>query len=723
MEGAALMAAGSGLGGAATQLLALLPSPLGPGCTVLLARQAIEEGRGAAALTLLKQIDLAECSTQLRALVRLSHSYAAWWAGDEEAFTAAVRGLRDDRETPAVYRRIADAWSLLRTTDFKFVDVAHFLGELAREQAAEGLSHYQAVSLLNCALMYLNGGRLAEAYEAGMESVRAFDTLPVVRAERASALSGLALIAAEMGRSREAGEFAILAAAPGPKDLDAVAEVAYLSLLWGDADSAHDLLSRATYQPDQPVPQANASRAMTLAVAKQESIIKGPEGVEAILRQLVPTPLDWDSSFCIAVDGALMAHQLGRMDTAVSTASAGLCLAVKQGAGRWIPRLELIHAAATRDKRRMQAAVRAAAQAGELGLLQVAEVVVSELDLCDSTDSSLRDSVSRWPNRWLPLLRQSILRRAGAVAVAAARLLDEFGTFDDIPLLRAMDRRTPRTRRIGLGQNLARRTSPRLEVVDLGTTRLVKAGSQVTASSIRRRASSLLLYLASRGGSAAHREQVLEDLWPDADLGSSTNSLNQTLYFLRREIDEWYEDGVSVDYIHYEGDLLWIDEEMVSIASHVFDKAASRRVSPTDTSAGLAAFDMYTGRFAPEFAYEDWSTDWREHLHARYLRVAQGLVAQFTADREFFLAERVASEALRRDPEALDLERDLVWLYGRNGSPAAATEQYRHYAAASRAQLGLDVASLGEILKSPPGRSVWGQDYATRRIATDELGA
>jgi DNA-binding SARP family transcriptional activator len=181
------------------------------------------------------------------------------------------------------------------------------------------------------------------------------------------------------------------------------------------------------------------------------------------------------------------------------------------------------------------------------------------------------------------------------------------------------------------------------------------------------------------------------------------NNLNQTLYFLRRDIDRWYEEGVSVDYVRFEGDLLWLDDELVSVASHAFDRAARTATAGT-TAAGLAAFEMYDGRFAPEHAYDDWSSGWREQLHARYLSLAQGLIVRLAHADMLADAHGVAAAALTCDPDALDIERDLIWLYGRMGYRAAAIEQYRHYAAAARDQLGVEPPQLAEVLRTEPGR-------------------
>ena len=53
---------------------------------------------------------------------------------------------------------------------------------------------------------------------------------------------------------------------------------------------------------------------------------------------------------------------------------------------------------------------------------------------------------------------------------------------------------------------------------------------------------------------------------PDA----AANSLNQTLYFLRRDVDPWYEVGTSVEYVRYEGETLAFDEALVVADSVTF---------------------------------------------------------------------------------------------------------------------------------------------------------
>ena len=66
---------------------------------------------------------------------------------------------------------------------------------------------------------------------------------------------------------------------------------------------------------------------------------------------------------------------------------------------------------------------------------------------------------------------------------------------------------------------------------------------------------------------SATRDQVLDALWPDLDPEVAVNSLNQTVYFLRRVIEEDYSDDLSPGYVHHDSDVVWLDPELVSSRS------------------------------------------------------------------------------------------------------------------------------------------------------------
>ncbi len=57
----------------------------------------------------------------------------------------------------------------------------------------------------------------------------------------------------------------------------------------------------------------------------------------------------------------------------------------------------------------------------------------------------------------------------------------------------------------------------------------------------------------------------MDALWPEFDPADALNSLNQTVYFLRRVFEPTYKEDLSPAYLHHESDLIWLDTELVGL--------------------------------------------------------------------------------------------------------------------------------------------------------------
>jgi DNA-binding SARP family transcriptional activator len=214
---------------------------------------------------------------------------------------------------------------------------------------------------------------------------------------------------------------------------------------------------------------------------------------------------------------------------------------------------------------------------------------------------------------------------------------------------------------------------------------------------MRRKPASLLMYLVTRPTFTATREQVLEELWPDNDPSGAANSLNQSLYFLRRDIDPWYEDDLSIEYLPFEGDLVWLEPDLVRVASADFLVSVRDAGRTLDINQILQVLDGYTGSFSPEFEYEEWAIAWRTRTQVAFFEFSQSAVASLLSQMMFEDARDVALRALEVEPDARDVERKLVATYWQLGSRAAAAAQYAHYAAEERAD-GVDPPSLEALV-------------------------
>src|SRR5688500_17535017 len=117
----------------------------------------------------------------------------------------------------------------------------------------------------------------------------------------------------------------------------------------------------------------------------------------------------------------------------------------------------------------------------------------------------------------------------------------------------------------------------------------------------RRRAESLLKLLALTPGHSLHREQAIDQLWPDADLDSGLANLRYTVHVARRILTE---AGAAGNVLRLRGEQvalapdggIWVDVD-------AFEQAAEQAALTGAHSDHEAAIDLYTGELLPENRY------------------------------------------------------------------------------------------------------------------------
>jgi len=280
----------------------------------------------------------------------------------------------------------------------------------------------------------------------------------------------------------------------------------------------------------------------------------------------------------------------------------------------------------------------------------------------------------------------------------AAELLDLFGEKEDIPALRRLARTAKgSTARAALGRTLARRLAPKFLINDLGRVEVqVEAGISPSAS-IRRKVLAMLCFLLTRPRFSATRDEVIDALWPDMSPDVALNSLNQTVYFLRRVFEPAYVDDLSAGYVHHNSDVLWLDQQLVASRSSRCLAILETIGSDLDPGHVGQLSEAYTDRFALDFAYEEWSASYRTSLHVGYLQVIEAAVTRDMATGHHERAIDLARRALDLDPSIESLELALLRLYSATGAHAAAAEQYAHYSTVLKEELGLEPPPLASI--------------------------
>ncbi len=387
----------------------------------------------------------------------------------------------------------------------------------------------------------------------------------------------------------------------------------------------------------------------------------------------------------------------GHNQDAASLADDAITHARVQGAHRWRRCAEVLRALAGPDTD-LSAPILRVGRDSPHTLTYVADLMVERLAGLDgSAMGCIQSAAKLHAARWRPPLRRVVDSR-GPSALACAQLLEAIGEKEDVRRLRGLARdhkRRPDT--ITLGRGLARRVAEPVYVDDLGRVRIHVGSAEVAGSVVRRKVLGLVCFLISRPQMSSTRDQVLEALWPDLDPDVAVNSLNQTLYFLRRVLEEDYEDDLSPGYVHHTSDVIWLDSDLVSsrsIECRALLRAFSKEPSPDEVEALVR---MYTGRFALDFEYEEWANAYRDSLHAAYLEVVERSVLDDFGTGHHDRGIRFARSALDIDSTAENIEVSLLRLYLVTGAHAAAAEQYAHYATVMREELGVEPPSLESL--------------------------
>jgi DNA-binding SARP family transcriptional activator len=373
-------------------------------------------------------------------------------------------------------------------------------------------------------------------------------------------------------------------------------------------------------------------------------------------------------------------------------------LAKQQGAVGWRRVAELLQSYASLPAD-FSATVLSVGARSPWNLTFVADLLCRRIqDLDEGALAVVRDAATSHPGRWRFVLRDTVAGSAGGDGLSAARLLEAIGERSDVRILRTYARRQ---RRLGgaslIGRGLARRLADRVFIEDQNRVAIRIGVRSIPGSAVRRKVLALLCYLLTRPDMTSTRDQVLEALWPDLDPLDAVNSLNQTVYFLRRVVEEDYVDDLSPGYLHHDSDLIWLDRDLVTSRSNECRaQIKSLPAMPTpDQVQDLA--DRYLGRFALDFEYEEWASPYRDWLHASFLEVVERAVTSDIETGHFDRGIRLARRVLDIDPAAEQVEVSLLRLYRASGAHAAAAEQYGHYAAMMREQLGLEPPPLESL--------------------------
>jgi DNA-binding SARP family transcriptional activator len=698
-------ALGTGSWGAAVAVISLMPNASPPPAVeVIKARALLAQGKAVQALHILDKLDSKPLGPSDRALLSLTRATAHHQEGNTVGLAEEVFKIAADNQVEPPLRDVSTAWRqlLIACRGGSISDASESLQQLAVSQRSMGLRYFAGVALHNAAGAELARAHHAEALRLAQEALVQLEQVDDGAGILASTRSVIATVSAEQGQLAEGLREAAAAANEPGVTADAIAEAAFLHAVTGRFERARAYLARFD-QGDAPWSRELPSKAQAaharFALRMGEGDLSAASAALEALQSMEAADMDTKSRTAVAA--ATLALLRGQSD-ARDVATEAIRACNEQHAWRWMYRARIVDAAARQDGADLAIWIQEAEAHSTLALLELADVVSMFVGLLSPAPDALERSIIQASERWVAALGRQLAKGKSANASAAAALVARFGTLKDAQLLREFDQvARAKSRKRGYVSQLIKRLSPTVRVHDLGTLSYEVGERVITLTETRRKAASLLLFLVTRPHLAAGREQVMEGLWPDQSPRSATNSLHQTLFHLRRDIEPWYEDGFTADYIRMEADMVILDAELFQIDSVAFQRQVADILrSSTATSRGPEMLRLYRGSFAPEFEYEDWSEAWRTALHGAYLHLAQCTMAGLVREKQYELAVETLTVVTTVDPTAFELRCALIACLAKLGSADAAQAHYRALTAQHHRDIGAPMATYDEVIRS-----------------------
>jgi predicted ATPase/DNA-binding SARP family transcriptional activator/DNA-binding CsgD family transcriptional regulator len=193
-----------------------------------------------------------------------------------------------------------------------------------------------------------------------------------------------------------------------------------------------------------------------------------------------------------------------------------------------------------------------------------------------------------------------------------------------------------------------------------------------------RKAKSLVKMLALASDHRYHREQLLEQLWPDIEPEAALNNLHRVIHTARHVLEPHLGPLQPSAYLRFQDDVLklspslplWIDVEQ-------FEAARSAIRNAQEPVPYLAALELYTGDLLPEDRYEDWAIRRRERTRQSYITLLAELAQIYETRKEYNAAIEALQKLVAEEPTLEEAHLNLMRLYAGMGQRYQALRQYQ----------------------------------------------
>ncbi|MCC9076905.1 bacterial transcriptional activator domain-containing protein [Litorilinea aerophila] len=238
-----------------------------------------------------------------------------------------------------------------------------------------------------------------------------------------------------------------------------------------------------------------------------------------------------------------------------------------------------------------------------------------------------------------------------------------------------------------------------LRVQTLGGFRVWRYGEEILPGAWgREKALQLFQFFITNRSHYLHKEQIIDQLWPDLDARRGDRDFKVALNAVNKTLEPERTPWSEAQFIRRQGLAYGLAMEYIWLDSDVFELliAAGNRLlspqpadSPGDEPAGetpadealamrylAAAVELYQGDYLPERRYEDWSVAERERLQVLALGTMTTLAGLYLPHNPLE-SVRLTQRVLAMDPVWEDAYRIQMRAYAAQGNRPLALRTYQ----------------------------------------------
>lgn len=200
------------------------------------------------------------------------------------------------------------------------------------------------------------------------------------------------------------------------------------------------------------------------------------------------------------------------------------------------------------------------------------------------------------------------------------------------------------------------RAQAALRVYTLGGFRVLHDGVSIDPKAwSREKALHLFQFLITNRNRYLHKEQIIDQLWPEASLEAGDRDFRVALNAVNRALEPHREPRAEARFIKRIDLAYGLEPGQVWVDADAFEAylTIANRMLPVNISDAVesyrAAIDFYNGEYLPDRRYEDWASSERERLNILALS-AMTTLADLEVAQAPHEALRLTQRVLSREP-------------------------------------------------------------------------